>query len=116
MAFATDLGFNRVGCNLGGSLLGSVAALLQLSDVLSSPILQGVSACGQLAVLSVAALERLTAISGQLEVLNPVLNPLLELVASNVQLLADSFGEELAPLTETLATLAPTIRYFLGED
>lgn len=116
LAFGTTFAAQGVGCNLGGSVLGSVTTQLGLSELASSAILEGVDACVQLAATSIVVLERLAELSTMLNVANPAVDPLLELLAANVEILGTRYAEELAPFGETVATLAPTIRYFIGDE
>ena len=116
LAFGTNFAVKGVGCNLGGSVVGSVTTSLGLSDLASSAILDGVAACVQLAATSIVVLEQLAEESTALNAANPAVDPLLEILATNVEILGTRYAEELAPLGETIATLGPTIRYFIGGD
>lgn len=116
MAFGTSFAVKGVGCNLGGSLVGSVTTQLGLSEVASGAILDGVDACVQLAATSIVVLEQLAEASTALSVLNPVVDPLLEVLATNVEILGTRYAAQLAPLGETVATLGPTIRYLIGGE
>lgn len=116
LAFGTNFAVKGVGCNLGGSLVGSVTTALGLSELASSAILEGVSACVQLAATSIVALEQLAESSTALNAANPAVDPLLELLATNVEILGTRYAEELAPFAETIVTLGPTIRYFIGGE
>lgn len=116
LAFGTNFAVKGVGCNLGGSLVGSVTTALGLSELASSAILQGVDACVQLAATSIVVLEQLAEASTALNAVNPAVDPLLELLATNVEILGSRYAAELAPFGETIATLGPTIRYFIGNE
>jgi hypothetical protein len=61
-------------------------------------------------------LERLAELSPTLNFANPAVDPLLELLAANVEILGTRYAEELAPFGETIATLAPAIRYLIGGE
>lgn len=114
LVFGTNLALGNVGCNLGGSVVGTVASQAGLADVLSAAILEGVSACTQLAATSVTVLQFLMESSTALNSVNPAIDPILEILATNVELLGVEYEDELAPFGETIATLGPTIRYLIG--
>lgn len=115
LAFGTTFAAKGVGCNLAGSLLGGVTTVLGLSDLASSAVLQGVDACVQLAATLIVVLDGLATLTTALNAIDPALDPLIEIIAANVEILGTQYADQLAPFSETIATLAPTLRYFIGD-
>jgi hypothetical protein len=111
--FGTAIGF-PLACNLATSVVTAGASQVHQSKAVSGVVTQILDACTSLAKAGDAQLQAAIAKSQSMTLINPILNPVIEAMATGTHVVGADNATAVAPFGPTIDGLGGTLAFFEG--